>query len=538
MIKRKEEMKTLIKASMVAGIGLLMACTSENAQQQGDIQRGGENIVATFTGQHSDAMGKTRTIATHTKGDVAHVSWIPIDRIWVKATNGVFYQSGPADTRTPSLEGPRAYFSLTAGEYGFNPVVHYTGASTSYDRVNILSQQSGGAGSFAQLSNYGDCGSATAVGGGGDYEFTLNHKASYLCLYPRFENVATNPNVRLTKITISSTGVPLAGTFDFADGKIKDKPALANGSTTITANVQNDRLPVATSDANSYYFVLRPSSTPQTLTVVYTINDPTANVSVDIAKTITTPLEEGKIYDYTAWIDRYIQYYNNTTTLYYMWDAQQHYWWGHLKADGTPDDPNNYPKSKAADPNRWYNDNNPGYPNTFDAQTAVFKTAPNANEICWYVTYGDPHWDTAACAFNGHLQRVNGLWLRKKAAIVAYLRAQGGALASITWEQMKRFYRDPAVSFDRDMRVNPSSPYPEKNPTQGTPSPLSDYFFLPASGDYISGIQRWVGSNGCYWSSSACTTYFGNAFSLNFDSGRVHMGIYIPDLGYTVRAFE
>lgn len=59
-----------------------------------------------------------------------------------------------------------------------------------------------------------------------------------------------------------------------------------------------------------------------------------------------------------------------------------------------------------------------------------------------------------------------------------------------------------------------------------------------SSCSYISGIQRWVGSKGSYWSSSACVQYIGNAFSLNFDSGRVHVGLYIPDLGYPVQAFE
>ena len=493
-------MKTLIKASMlVTGIGLLMACTSENAQQQGDIQRGGENIVATFTGQHSDAMGKTRTIATHTKGDVAHVSWIPIDRIWVKATNGVFYQSGPADTRTPSLEGPRAYFSLTAGEYGFNPVVHYTGASTSYDRVNILSQQSGGAGSFAQLSNYGDCGSATAVGGGGDYEFTLNHKASYLCLYPRFENVATNPNVRLTKITIFSTGAPLAGTFDFADGKIKDKPALANGSTTITAVLSNDHLPIATSDANSYYFVLRPSSTPQTLTVVYTVKDPTTNVSVDVSKTITETFDEGKIYDYTAWLDKGIRD-DSKTTFYYMWDAKQHFWWNHLNASGIPD--GNFPQNETTDPQRYYN-TVPGYKDVTGSAPAVSATnsaanCPNVNEMIWYAKDGDPHWEnTELVMVHGHLYKGGGVWLKKKEKISGYSTTHAPDGIDYTRSTIRAYFRY------------------ENSVTHGRPGNTNDYFFLPALGDYYGVRLEGFGQFCAYWSSTP--SFDSDAYYLFFD---------------------
>ena len=520
-------MKTLIKASMVTGIGLLMACTSENAQQQGDTQRDGEHIVATFTGQHSDAMGKTRTIATHTKGDVAHVSWIPIDRIWVKATNGVFYQSGPADTRTPSLEGPRAYFSLTAGEYGFNPVVHYTGASTSYDRVNILSQQSGGAGSFAQLSNYGDCGSATAVGGGGDYEFTLNHKASYLCLYPRFENVATNPNVRLTKITISSTGAPLAGTFDFADGKIKDKPALANGSTTITANVQNDRLPLATSDANSYYFVLRPSSTPQTLTVVYTIKDPTTNVSVDVSKTITETFDEGKIYDYTAWLDKDINIYNSSD--FYMWDARQHYWYGYESEQptieqglpGATQGPN-FPKNSSDPQNRWYNPVFPGSGIRNDAQTTLFQTLPNVNELFWYIKKGDPWFEAPTSHImirNNHLRIVNigGLWLRKKNAILTYLKANG-YLSSFTEADLKKGYKDTPTAASTDYRTVVGST--SVTPRAGRPTDTSNYFFLPTGGAYTYGWLSYS-SYGYYWSSSGDPTSSSNAYNMYLGSSVV-----------------
>ena len=247
-----------------------------------------------------------------------------------------------------------------------------------------------------------------------------------------------------------------------------------------------------------------------------------------ITQTLTNKtFDKGNIYDVTA----NLTVPSLHTPKYYMWDARQDYWWGHLRADGTPD--GNYPKSKINDPERWFNTNyNLG--NRYDAQTALFQTLPNANELCWYVRYGDPHTDYGyrVVARNGHLQNVylsGGLWLRKKAAIVAYLKTQG---YPSNWPT--------AGAPHIDYRVTPQTPLPRTNTTYGTPSNLADYFFLPALGSYnYEGTLYLINSDGNYWSLSAGPQYIYDAFTLHFSSTKVEVVIANRrDIGLSVQAFE
>ena len=53
------------------------------------------------------------------------------------------------------------------------------------------------------------------------------------------------------------------------------------------------------------------------------------------------------------------------------------------------------------------------------------------------VMKGDPHWGTGVYVENGHLVTGNGLWLRKKSAIVYYLKTYEGYPATITWDDLK-----------------------------------------------------------------------------------------------------
>ena len=102
-----------------------------------------------------------------------------------------------------------------------------------------------------------------------------------------------------------------------------------------------------------------------------------------------------------------------------MWDAQENYWSGHEWNTADPWQPtvdnaqnSNYPKSKATDPLRWHNDV-PAL-GVVSAQTALFKTLPNTNELAWYAVKGDPRWDSDELWTTfGHLYK-GACGLRKK----------------------------------------------------------------------------------------------------------------------------
>ena len=72
---------------------------------------------------------------------------------------------------------------------------------------------------------------------------------------------------------------------------------------------------------------------------------------------------------------------------YYMWDATENYWSGHEWDAAVPWQPTTesaigggYPKSKAADPSRWYHE----VEGPFEASVnPLFKELPNANEMAW-----------------------------------------------------------------------------------------------------------------------------------------------------------
>ena len=554
-------MKTirLIRESLLFVAALtLVACASEDTQQKDERKQPETKFMATFTGAHlvkRNSQAKSRTTATHTRGSEAKVFWTATDKIWVKADDGRFYQSEAADfaaSATPA-DHSRANFHLSAGFYATSTAeVRYTGASTDVDHVTIAAVQTQASpNDFSHLGAAGDCGTATAHSGAlaaGDYEFTLDHKASYLCFVPRCMHTGLGPNVKLTKIVVTADK-PIAGTYDFSDGTLKDKTP-TGGSNTITLNLgsANDFSLNTTTDnlaMNAAYMVLAPGT--YNLTIAYTLKD-VNGVSGDLIKTETGfACKEGQIRDITANLTPPTTPPNFPK--FYMWDAQKDYWWGHESdqtfGGGVPGQ--GYPQS-STDP-RWYNPNYPGV-KRYDAQTAFFKTLPNANEMAWYAAKGKPHWDAGGGGSytwieRGHLRNltINGMWLMKKNAIVAYLKAHEGYPATLTWEQMKEAYWDSPTGIHRDFRVI-SYGSASSLAIQGRPSAteIGDYFFLPACGLYENGNLLRFGEHGYYWSSSGAPEKFGSIIAsmhLFFGSSSVSVnGDIYRYLGVPARPFE
>lgn len=249
--------------------------------------------------------------------------------------------------------------------------------------------------------------------------------------------------------------------------------------------------PIAATTANAAadacYMAILPGE--HDLILTYTIKDPTTNVEMEITKRVSGTFKSGEITDITA---------NLSLPAYrfYFWDAE------------TPIPPIIY-RSPATgtfvvpdlteDQMTSYNNGNKNHfygAGRYDAQTEFFKKLPNVNEMMWYIYKGDPHWVSEGqggiCNWGEHLYRPEGIWLKKKAAI---LRDE-----HISEAYMRDGYPNKNNVYTDFRETDANIPDPGV-PAQGTPTNISDYFFLPAA----SGYSHWgdgIGSLCVYWTSS------------------------------------
>ena len=527
------KVKTIIKTGQLFMMAVLLAaCASEDIAQDKKKENGTEApkggvVFATndtkisakrrFIDEDEFADAKTRTNIKHTPGNGADAYWTSDDFIWVKDKNGTWQKS---TSITLHDGGASAEFTLPGNktDYADGCEVRYTGTwpSATFDTHNWVdfpySQSRTVANDFSKAGEWGDCGSGVArnTGNPDKFNFTLSHKSAYLCFLPRCENAALAPNIRLKGIKLNVTKATSNGNMSFFGiSHSFDGENLFYGSSPTLRNYMDVSLPnfplytTANQAANATYLVVPPDT--YDFKIEYTIKDPTTNVETvitDIKTNIT--LDKGNIYDVTA--NLMIQRsFNINEYKYYMWDAYQDYWSGHLKGDGSPD--GNYPQGRS-DP-RFYHEN----PNPLVAQPLAAdrscKDFPNVNEMCWYVMVGDPHWASCIYVNNGHLQKIDGMWIRKKSAIVTYLRANG--YPTITETDMKNGYKESPTAPFVDYR-NASCALSNTSVTNSIPTNIADYFFLPVLGYYYSANLDKFGSLGAYWSSSADPTGYAYAY--------------------------
>ena len=502
-----KSMKQLTQFAAYAIAALsVVACSSEDTAQQDNAKQNTTKGVATFDGSQpsNDTRALTRTTATYTLGGDAKVFWTSADKIFVQDDANTFHQSNAANLYNPSNKA-KAIFSLASGSFTLNNrEVRYTGENgTDANTVTIASTQTQTtANDFSHLGTSGDCGTATATGSNGNYTFTLNHKASYLCFVPRCMNTDLGPNIKLTKIKVTANQ-PIAGKYDFSTGSLAQK-AGETYSNTITLNTSDFSLNTTTSSlaTNGAYMVVAPGT--YNFTITYTIKDPTTNVEGDIVKTVSSyNCQEGKINDITA----------NLTPMdypghhYYMWDAQQNYWHGHEWNAAAHEQPTvlhgyntNYPQNATVDPVRWYNPTFSGSGIATSATQPFFSTLPNINEAIWYLMEGDPHWEADALwSLMGHLYH-GGMWFKKKNNITGFNKLQYGGTD----------YRTTYYGF-------------WKVSTKSRPTNTNDYFFLPAMGYYWQGHLNELGTAGDYWTSSAHPTVSEFAYDLYFNKDGVEI---------------
>ena len=575
------KMKRLIKASMLLMVAALFAaCASEDIAQDKkkengtEAPKGGVIFAAngpkasakrlSIDGEEETAGAKTRTILKHTPGQGADAYWKSDDFIWVKDKNGTWQKSTAI---TLHDGGASAEFTLpgSKSDYADGCEVRYTGHGSSAFYSIPESATSVGlykhydfptANDYTWAGHIGDCGSGKAnnTGNPDKFNFTLVHKPAYLCFLPRCENAALAPNIRLTHIKMTATkcynnpSSNLVDLFDFDGETIGPGAQGSAGSNVIDVDISNFPLTtVANPEANSTYVIVRPDK--YDFKIEYTIKDPTTNletVITDVRTGIT--LDKGQFYDVTANLTpASVAAHGN----YYMWGAKNPYWYGYESnrplVNGAFD--RHWPDRDASDVNmndRDYDHGGGGgtmtFPVRYDAKPDAFngmQGVPNVNELAWYIAKGDPHWIAGGVfAQNGHLVSFNGLWLRKKSALMAYLKANESYPSTLTWDDLKVGYRNFVGEAPRDMRII-EYPFSGSSPTLGTPSNLADYFFLPALGSYHNGTYASLGFYGRYWSTSSIPTGDNKmAFCLVFSKEHIGLERLFRAIGMYTQSLE
>ena len=502
---------------------LLFAASCANDDVAQDEKQKKDNIPAgttIFTGTSlPDATTRT-AILNHTKGAGASVNWSSTDKIWVKDDGGNWQQS--TTTTIPSSANPSfANFTLSGTYTGATHDVLYTNKSVSGTQTQVeikAAQTQSAPNNFDHAGESGDFGIATA----NNYKFTLNHKASYLCFIPRTSNEYVKHS-KLFKVEIMSDD-DIAGTYDIASNGALT--LASGGSKTITVTTGSGFAIDNSADdmsKNATYAVVAPGT--HKFRIRYwlrnTTDNPNGPIEGTVSKIVTLNCTAGSIQDITANLDPH----DYDGDHYYMWDAQQQYWYGyewtkHLSGNtGQPtlngNGSSNYPQSSTDANHRWYHEG--GGSGRFDA-TLSCSTLPNVNEMIWYAVKGDPRWDADELwTTMGHLYK-GGMWFKKKANIIGY---------------------NPNTAEDgTDWRTTSKIQSWSVSQTLPSAADANNYFYLPALGDYDSNQLNNVGSRGYYWLSSASPWNSGNAYYQGFNSSGVSVNNTSRNIGFRVGVFE
>ena len=521
---KKNLFKTrLLSFAAFCGLALAFAsCANEDVAQgtTGTESDNDKNLTTFVAGDEA----KTRTSMDYTTGNFF---WEAGDYIYVKDDDGTWQQSSNAPTgRVASFKFkvPGKFKNSTTYK------VYYPGKNGSNDQVTIPAAQTQATPNTTNhFGESGDCGTADASKqSNGSFAFALDHQAAILVFQPYTSNTVLK-DCYLTKVEVTSDNdITHTYTLDPTTGELtgtgsgkqiilttKGSGSYANGFSLNTTS--------ASLATNGAYMVIKPGT--HILRVRYWVKDIATNVEGTITKLLSShTYAKNTYYDMTANLN--VRDYDG---MYYMWDAQQNYWSGHEWNSANPWQPTltsqsanlNYAQSNADPNNRWYHEG--GGSGRLDATNSC-AICPNANEISWYVKYGDPRWDgDELWTTMGHLYK-GGMWFKKKSVL------QGE----------HHYDTDKSADGSTDLRTT-SIGYSNSSSTinSGLPSvaDAGNYFYLPVLGQYDSGQLNGVGSYGYYWSSSAYPWDSTAAYNLFFSSGLVYVGGYGSHRGYGFRAW-
>ena len=493
-------MKTNILSLLaLAGLLTFAGCANDDTANKQSEQELGTEGLTSFVEEDNT----TRTTGEY-DGSGLNFYWTEGDRLWVNAgtaTSPVLKQDSKNNISNLLVANPaiptgvkraaKASFAFAGTYTASSYPVRYTGKNGVADKVTIKAAQSQTIPNDAShIGEDGDCGVANAQKqSDGKYHFTLDHKAAYITFMPySTQTEVAGAKIRKIRVFTGNTSDALAGTFDLADNGTLSNPASTSNSVELT--VPNFSIPTTSAYAtNGATMVVNPG-TYSNVSIEYTLHDPVTNVTGTITKiypNVTFTAGRNK----KVHTDLQVKVYGQDS--YYTWDAAigQHYWYGHLDSDGKPDNKNNYPQNNTD--SRWYRED-ASLP--APAANRIVSGCPNVNEAIWYTMQGDPHWDnTTLWATMGHLY-AGGMWVKKKANISGFTDSNYNGT-------------------DYRMVLNPS--FSNHIITPGKPTNLTDYFYLPALGNYIQGEMYGLKDGGAYWLSTpslwrrdyACVVSFG-----------------------------
>ena len=530
MMRTKQLFKTcLLSFAALCSMALAaVSCANEDVAQNGTDTGSNDNDknMTTFVAGNP---AKTRTTMDYDNGAFY---WEAGDKIYVQDDDGAWKVSSNAPTSKTS------YFNFkVSGKFNNHATykVYYPGKGKSNNQVTIPTAQTQTTPSTTDhFGTSGDCGTADATGtvGGKSFSFQLEHQAAILVFEPFTKN-AVFKNCYLTKVEVTADN-NIAGNYilDLSNGEItgagSDKQIIltTKGSGAYADGFKLDNSTSSTT-ADKIYMFIKPGT--HKLKIRYWLKDLVTGTEGTITKAPGSfTYDKNTYYDMTADLDT--RAYDGDH--YYMWDAQQQYWYGyewtkHLPGNtGQPtiklNSSSNYAQNNSD--NRWYNEG--GGSGRFDATHIPCKDLPNANEMSWYCKYGDPRWDDDELwTTMGHLYK-GGMWFKKKSVLQA------------------EHYYDTEKSADgtTDLRTTWKGYYNNSSSinNSGLPSAAAagNYFYLPVLGTYDSGYLSYIGIRGCYWSSSAIPWSSNEAYSLTFFSGVVILNHTTRYDGDRVGGFE
>ena len=517
MMRTKQLFKTrLLSFAALCSMALaVVSCANEDVAQNGTDTGSNDNDknMTTFVAGNPT---KTRTTMDYDNGAFY---WEAGDKIYVQDDDGAWKVSSNAPTSKIS------YFRFKVpGKFNNSSTykVYYPGRNGSNNQLTIPTAQTQTTPSTTDhFGISGDCGTADATGTIGDktFSFQLEHQAAILVFEPFTKNDVFK-NCYLTKVEVTSDN-NIAGsyTLDPSNGEItgagSDKQIIltTKGSGAYADGFKLDNSTNSTT-ADKIYMFIKPGT--HKLKIRYWLKDLVTGTEGTITKAPGSfTYDKNTYYDMTADLDT--RAYDGDH--YCMWDAQQQYWYGYewtkhlpgntgqptIKLGSSP----NYPQNNTD--SRWYHEG--GGSGRFDA-TQSCATLPNANEMSWYVVYGDPRWDAADELWTtmGHLYK-GGMWFKKKSILQAENHYDTEKSADNT--------TDLRTTYKKYENTNSSI-------ASGIPSAAdaNKYFYLPVLGSYDnSGLLSNVGNFGLYWSSSANPQNVSpaGAYFLFIKSGRVYV---------------
>lgn len=496
----------------LAGLFSLAACTGdeianeENGKNSGSASAG----MIFFSGEPST---RTRTSITHTIGGEGKVTWSDNDQIWVKDDGGNWGLSQQATFPIPNRK-TNAMFSLNeswSSSYS-KPTHDVVYNHSSFDAIHIRIEEfqvQSKANNFDHAEQSGDFGVAKAKRiSAGNYKFTLEHKASYLCLLPRSSDPSVHRS-KLVKIQILSDDT-IAGIYNIdTDGSLifdsnpsKEINLLLGGWSGTGFDIDNSSTDI---EKNGAYAVIVPGT--HHLAIRYFLKNTTdfsnPNKIGCITKWVTLNCEPGKIHDITSNLT--IPDFSHIK--FYQWDAQQPIGWAENNLTMASLDP------------RFYN---PAYPYHATGEgTHSAASAPNVNELCWYVEHGNSmHDESEIWRYEGKLY-AGGLWMKKKATIIAEQGTSAPAMVA-------------AAPNGTDYRaVGPECNY-SKYVNNGAPTDSEKYFFIPYFNYPTGVIQNSLSVSYNYfvpgetdafylWSSTVDPNYYSQAYGLRTNGSQLEV---------------